>query len=97
MPTPLKQCSPKVIVSSEDKRLNGQLFHPTLNPNNVNTLIFVKQEKDDRQLWFMDVANNKMRQINPVKKEESVEDYEEDAELLFQAYTDQVALVPRIT
>jgi len=91
---PTRAIKSKVIVSSKDKRLSGQLFHPKLSPNNVNSLIFVKQERDDRQLWFLDLKTKKMEQINPVKASESVEDYEEENELLFQAYTDQAQWCP---
>ncbi len=84
-----------IIVSSENPKLDGQLFHPKLSPHNVDHLVFVRQEKDDRQLWFMDIKTKELKQITPVKKSNSIEDFEDSEEMnFFQAYADQLEWCP---
>ncbi|MBF0430390.1 MAG: PD40 domain-containing protein [Fibrobacteria bacterium] len=92
---PTRAVKIKALVSSEDSRLSGQLFHPKLCPNNVNFLSFVRQEKDNRQLWFYDLLAKELRQISPIEQKESIEDFgESDESILFQNYTDQLTWCP---
>jgi len=85
------------IVSSNNPKLSGQLFHPSLCPNNTDYLSFVRQEKDNRQLWFYNLATKEMYQISPYQKEESIEDFEDAEEGgFFQKYTDQLEWYPML-
>ena len=84
-----------VVASSENPKLVGQLFHPKLCPNNTDYIAFVRQEKDNRQIWFYNLGTRKMEQITPVKESQSVEDFESsEEEAMFQQYADQLEWCP---
>ncbi len=92
--SPTKAVQIKVVVSSNHPNLSGQLFHPTICPNDVNLVTFVRQEKDNRQLWLMDATTKALRLINPNSKKQNIEDLEEEEDVLFQNYTDQIDWCP---
>ena len=83
------------LVSSEDPKLTGQLFHPNISPSNADIFTFVRQERDNRQLWYFNIKSNEMRQIAPYKQSENIEDWEEsEGGAIFQQYADQLEWCP---
>lgn len=83
------------IVSSDQEALSGQLFHPSLSPSNINHLTFVRQEKDNRQLWFYNLSTKVMEQITPIESKGGVEDWERGEDnSFFQNYNDQLEWCP---
>jgi len=83
------------VVSSENDNLSGQLFHPTLSPSNPDHLTFIRQEKDNRQLWFRNLSTKSMVQITPVEEKGAIEDWERGEDnSFFQNYTDQLEWCP---
>ncbi len=85
------------IVSSENPKLSGQLFHPNLSPSNPDVLTFVRQERDNRQLWFFNAKTGSMDQISPIEQNSKIEDWEEtEGSGLFQQYADQLEWSPAL-
>ncbi|MFC1584342.1 TolB family protein [Fibrobacterota bacterium] len=83
------------VLSSENPELTGQLFHPKLCPNNPDYLSFVRQEKDNRQQWFYNLATKEMYQITPFKEAKGIENFEDTEEgSFFQNYNDQLEWCP---
>jgi Tol biopolymer transport system component len=85
------------VVSAENPELSGQLFRPKLCPTNPDYLAFVRQEKDNRQLWLYNLKTKEMTQITPYEATQSIEDYEEREEgVFFQHYSDQLEWCPKL-
>lgn len=83
------------ILSSDNEKLSGQLFSPSISPSNIDHITFVRQEKDNRELWFYDVKSKALMQINPVASKEGIENWESGEDnSFFQSYTDQIDWCP---
>ncbi len=91
---PTKTVKISVIVSSDNEKLSGQLFHPKLCPNDLNYLTFVRQEKDNRQIWLYNLKTKNLEQISPDRVSGNVEDWENSEDSFFQKYTDQLEWCP---
>jgi len=86
-----------VVVSSENPKLSGQLFHPKMCPNLLNDVAFVRQVRDNRQLWLYDSRTKGVSQIIPHKKEGRIEDVnmdEEGEQGIFKGYEDELEWCP---
>ncbi len=84
-----------VVVSSADPKISGQLFHPKICPGFINYVSFVRQVRDNRQLWLFDTKKKELQQITPVKKKEKIEDLDmEDDQWLFKGYEDELEWCP---
>ncbi len=84
-----------VVVTSENPKISGQLFHPIICPNELNTVAFVRQVRDNRQIWIYDAKTKGLSQITPAKSEASVEDANKDDESnLFKGYDDELEWCP---
>ena len=85
-----------VVVSSGDSRISGQLFHPKICPNRMNYVIFVRQIRDNRQLWLYDAKSGNLTQIDPLKSADKVEDMkgEDGDQGVFKGYEDEFEWCP---
>lgn len=83
-----------VVVSSSDPKLSGQLFHPKISTNFVNFISFVRQVRDNRQLWLYDSKRKELQQITPVAKKQNIEDLDMEEEWLFKGYEDELEWSP---
>src|SRR6184192_4196937 len=63
-----------VVVSSDNPKISGQLFHPKICPNFVNYIAFVRQIRDNRQIWLYDSKTKELSQITPHASERKIED-----------------------
>jgi dipeptidyl aminopeptidase/acylaminoacyl peptidase len=85
-----------VVVSSDNPRLSGQLFHPKICPNRVYDVAFVRQVRDNRQLWLYDARTRKLLQITPQKSGGGSEagDGDESEDEGFKGYEDELDWCP---
>lgn len=86
-----------VVVSSDNPKITGQLFHPKICPNMVNYVAFVRQIRDNRQIWLYDSKTKEMVQITPKANERKIEDLanEDDADQnIFKGYEDELEWCP---
>ncbi len=85
-----------VVVSSDNAKISGQLFHPKMCPNKPNYMAFIRQVRDNRQLWLYDSKSKDLSQISPNARSQKVEDVnmEEDGEGLFKGYEDELEWCP---
>ncbi len=93
----VKSSKTVTVVSSDNPKLTGQLFHPVMCPTQVNIVAFVRQVRDNRQLWLYDAKTKALSQITPLKKTSNVEDInlkEDSDESLFKGYEDQLEWCP---
>ena len=86
-----------ILVSSDNPKVTGQLFHPKICPNLINYVAFVRQIRDNRQIWLYDSKTKELSQITPRKAEDKIEDIgsEEEADMnLFKGYEDELEWCP---
>ncbi len=86
-----------VVVSSENPKISGQLFHPKMCPNKVEYVAFVRQVRDNRQLWLYNSKDKALEQITTRKKSKSIEDVnlDEDGDVgIFKGYEDELVWCP---
>lgn len=85
-----------VVVSSENPKISGQLFHPKICPNLPNYMAFVRQFRDNRQLWVFNAKNKELNQIGLSKGIHQLDDSEEEEQGFFQGYEDELAWCPTL-
>ncbi len=86
-----------VVVSSDNPKISGQLFHPKMCPNLQNYIAFVRQVRDNRQIWLYDAKTKNITQIIPHKISDKVEDLSMDDEgdqSIFKGYEDELEWDP---
>jgi Tol biopolymer transport system component len=86
-----------VVVSSENPKISGQLFHPKMCPSKVEYVAFVRQVRDNRQLWLYNAKDKSLEQISTRKKSKSIEDVnlDEDGDVgIFKGYEDELIWCP---
>lgn len=86
-----------IVVSSENPKISGQLFHPKMCPNKVEYVAFVRQVRDNRQLWLYNSKDKSLDQITTRKKSKSIEDVnlDEDGDVgIFKGYEDEIVWCP---
>jgi hypothetical protein len=80
-----------VVVSSDNPKISGQLFHPKICPNMVNYVAFVRQIRDNRQIWLFDSKTKELSQITPKATSSKIEDVnidEDTDQSIFKGYED---------
>ena len=85
------------VVSSDNPKISGQLFHPKICPNKVNHVAFVRQIRDNRQLWLLNSESGEMVQIKPYESSKNIEDIaleDEEGGNIFKGYEDQLEWNP---
>jgi len=95
-PRPLEIRKTVVVVSSDNPRLSGQLFHPKICPNLPEDVAFERQVRDNRQLWLYDARTKKLVQLTPQKStgEFGESGDEADAEEPLKGYEDELEWCP---
>jgi Tol biopolymer transport system component len=87
-----------VVVSSDNPRLSGQLFHPKICPNLLNEVAFVRQVRDNRQLWLYDARTKNLLQVTPQKSADEFGSASGDADAegdeAFKGYEDELDWCP---
>lgn len=86
-----------VVVSSDNPKISGQLFHPKICPNLVNYIAFVRQIRDNRQIWLFNSANKDLTQISPRGGTSKIEDVnidEDTDQSIFKGYEDELEWCP---
>ena len=86
-----------VVVSSDNPKISGQLFHPKICPNFVNYVAFVRQIRDNRQIWLFDSKAKALTQISPKKNSDKIEDVNIDDDVdqsIFKGYEDELEWCP---
>ena len=86
-----------VVVSSDNPKITGQLFHPKICPNLVNYVAFVRQIRDNRQIWLYDSKSKEMVQISPKGTQRKIEDIGSDEDTdqsIFKGYEDELEWCP---
>jgi Tol biopolymer transport system component len=86
-----------VVVSSDNPKISGQLFHPKICPNLVNYIAFVRQIRDNRQIWLFDSKNKELVQISPRGGASKIEDVnidEDTDQSIFKGYEDELEWCP---
>jgi len=85
-----------VVVSSENVKITGQLFHPRMCPNKTNYVAFIRQVRDNRELWLYESKSKELSQISPYSRTRKLEDVnlDEDSEGLFKGYEDEIDWCP---
>ena len=84
------------VVSSDNPKISGQLFHPQICPNLLNQVAFVRQVHDSRQIWLLDAKTKKLSQLTPNKSSRQIEDInrEEEEDAVFKGYEDELEWCP---
>jgi dipeptidyl aminopeptidase/acylaminoacyl peptidase len=86
-----------VVVSSDNPKISGQLFHPKICPNLVNYVAFVRQIRDNRQIWLYDSKSRELTQISPHGATSKIEDVnidEDTDQSIFKGYEDELEWCP---
>lgn len=86
-----------VVVSSDNPKISGQLFHPKICPNFVNYIAFVRQIRDNRQIWLYDSKTKELAQITPKATSSKIEDVnidEDTDQSIFKGYEDELEWCP---
>src|SRR5437879_6032056 len=86
-----------VVVSSDNPKISGQLFHPKICPNFVNYIAFVRQIRDNRQIWLYDSKTKELAQITPKGTSSKIEDVnidEDTDQSIFKGYEDELEWCP---
>ena len=86
-----------VVVSSDNPKISGQLFHPKICPNRLNYVAFVRQVRDNRQLWLYDARDKGLEQITPRRTSTQIEDVnaeDEEQDNFFKGYEDELEWCP---
>jgi len=86
-----------VVVSSDNPKISGQLFHPKICPNMVNYVAFVRQIRDNRQIWLFDSKTKELTQITPRANTSKIEDVnidEDTDQSIFKGYEDELEWCP---
>ncbi|MDB5047634.1 MAG: family peptidase [Fibrobacteres bacterium] len=86
-----------VVVSSDNPKISGQLFHPKICPNFVNYIAFVRQIRDNRQIWLFDSKTKELTQITPHAASGKIEDVnidEDTDQSIFKGYEDELEWCP---
>lgn len=85
-----------VVVSSDNPKISGQLFHPKICPNSLNYVAFTRQIRDNRQIWIFDAKTKGLSQITPQKAASKIEDVNDGDEEqgLFKGYEDELEWCP---
>ncbi len=93
--SPLEIRKTVVVVSSDNPRLSGQLFHPKICPNMPNEVAFVRQARDNRQLWLYDARTRNLVQLTPRKSsDDSADGDDADEDGSFKGYEDELDWCP---
>ena len=85
-----------VVVSSDNPKISGQLFHPKLCPKMLNYVAFARQVRDNRQLWLYDAKTKGLNQISPLKASAGIDDMggEDEEQGVFKGYEDELEWCP---